>query len=152
MTSTLEQTLITNTLDQYVSFWLGDQLLGVPVTQVQEVLNAQSIARTPKARPEIAGLVNLRGQIVTAINLRKRMGLPDFEDDENCMNVVFKFKDESYSLLVDEVGDVIDVPAERLEPVPHTLDDCWKKVTLGVFQLEERLFIILNVEAILDLG
>ncbi|VAX38742.1 Positive regulator of CheA protein activity (CheW) [hydrothermal vent metagenome] len=150
MTTTLIENLVASNLDQYVSFWLGDQLLGVPVTQVQEVLNAQSIARTPKARSEIAGLVNLRGQIVTAVNLRKRMGLTDFENDEECMNVVFRFKGESYSLLVDEVGDVIDVPSETLEPVPQTLDDCWKKVTMGVFQLEERLLIILNVEAILD--
>ncbi len=150
MTTTLIENLVVSNLDQYVSFWLGDQLLGVPVTQVQEVLNAQSIARTPKARSEIAGLVNLRGQIVTAVNLRKRMGLTDFENDEECMNVVFHFKGESYSLLVDEVGDVIDVPSETLEPVPQTLDDCWKKVTMGVFQLEERLLIILNVEAILD--
>ncbi|MCH7989084.1 MAG: chemotaxis protein CheW, partial [Planctomycetes bacterium] len=69
--------------NQYVSFWVDNQLLGVPVNAVQEVLNPQTIARTPHARPEIAGLLNLRGQIVTAINLRKRMGLPDLEDKQN---------------------------------------------------------------------
>ena len=136
-------------LNQYVSFWVDDQLLGVPVNAVQEVLNPQTIALTPHARPEIAGLLNLRGQVVTAVNLRKRMGLPDLEEKQNSMNVVLRHKDESFSLLVDEVGDVINVPAETMEPVPHTLEAHWKTVTRGVFRLEERLFIILNVEAIL---
>ena len=93
--------------NQYVSFWVDGQLLGVPVNAVQEVLNPQSIAATPKARPEIAGLLNLRGQIVTAVNLRKRMGLPDLEDKQASMNVVVRHDEESYSLLVDEVGEVI---------------------------------------------
>lgn len=136
--------------NQYVSFWVDNQLLGVPVNSVQEVLNPQSIASTPKARPEIAGLLNLRGQIVTAVNLRKRMGLPDLEGDAESMNVVIRLNEESFSLLVDEVGDVINVPAETMEPVPQTLDTRWKTVTQGVFRLEERLFIILNVGTILS--
>lgn len=150
--SLAEQQKMDHQLDyqnQYVSFLVDNQLLGVPVNAVQEVLNPQTIARTPHARPEISGLLNLRGQIVTAINLRKRMGLPDLEGEQNSMNVVLQHKDESFSILVDEVGDVINVPAETMEPVPHTLDAHWKTITRGVFRLEERLFIILNVEAIL---
>lgn len=135
--------------NQYVSFWLDDQLLGVPVSSVQEVLNPQAIARTPRARPEIAGLLNLRGQIVTAVNLRRRMGLPDRSGGGGSMNVVIRHAGESYSLLVDEVGDVINVSSETMAPVPHTLDAHWKSVTAGVFRLEERLFIILNVDAVL---
>lgn len=146
------QERIKNQLDyenQYVSFWVDNQLLGVPVNAVQEVLNPQTIARVPKSRPEIAGLLNLRGQIVTAINLRKRMGLPDLDGDRASMNVVFRYDDESFSLLVDDVGEVINVQADSMEPVPHTLDSHWKAVTKGVFRLKERLFIILNVGAIL---
>jgi purine-binding chemotaxis protein CheW len=135
--------------NQYVSFWVDGQLLGVPVNAVQEVSNPQSIAPTPKARTEIAGLLNLRGQIVTAVNLRKRMGLPDLDEDQDSMNVVVRHEEESYSLLVDEVGEVINVSTETLEPVPHTLDSHWKAVTCGVFRLEDRLFVILNVNAIL---
>ena len=150
--SLAEQQKMDHQLDyqnQYVSFWVDNQLLGVPVNAVQEVLNPQTIARTPHARPEISGLLNLRGQIVTAINLRKRMGLPDREGEQKSMNVVLQHKDESFSILVDEVGDVINVPSETMEPVPHTLEAHWKTITRGVFRLDERLFIILNVEAIL---
>lgn len=138
--------------NQYVSFWIDGQLLGVPVNLVQEVLNPQKIARTPRARREIAGLLNLRGQIVTAVNLRERMGLSPLSEDRQSMNVVVRQGSESFSLLVDEVGDVIDIAGEPFEPVPHTLDARWKSVTLGVFRLERRLFIILNVPAILKLS
>ena len=136
-------------MNQYVSFRIDGQLMGVPVDSVQEVLNPQVIARTPKARSEIAGLLNLRGQIVTAVNLRKRLGLPDHTEEEGSMNVVVRHGNESFSLLVDEVGDVINVAGETLEPVPHTLDSHWKSVTNGVFRLKDQLFIILNVPAIL---
>lgn len=136
--------------DQYVSFWIGDQLLGVPVSSVQEVLNPQEIASTPKARPEISGLLNLRGQIVTAVNLRKRMKLPPLEGGRSSMNVVVRHNGESYSFLVDEVGEVISLSADAMEGVPRTLDAHWKAVTRGVFRLENRLFVILDVNAILE--
>jgi purine-binding chemotaxis protein CheW len=103
----------TESTNQYVSFWIEGQLLGVPVNLVQEVLNPQKIARTPRARREIAGLLNLRGQIVTAVNLRERMGLAPLADDRQSMNVVVRQGSESFSLLVDEVGDVIDIAGER---------------------------------------
>src|SRR3990172_8900847 len=138
--------------NQYVSFWLDEQLLGVPVNLVQEVLNPQKIARTPRARGEIAGLLNLRGQIVTAVNLRERMKLSPLPSDRQSMNVVVRHNNESFSLLVDEVGDVININGETLQPVPHTLDAHWKYVTNGVFRLEKRLFIILNVAAVLKLS
>jgi purine-binding chemotaxis protein CheW len=136
--------------NEYVSFLIGKQLLGVPVNTVQEVLNPQKIARTPKARPEIAGLLNLRGQIVTAVDLRKRLTLPPLEADRQSMNVVVRYKGESFSLLVDEVGEVINVESEKMGEIPHTLDSRWKNVTRGVFRLENRLFVILDVGAILQ--
>lgn len=136
--------------NQYVSFLVDGQLLGVPVRSVQEVLNPQSIANTPKSRSEIAGLLNLRGQIVTAVNLRKRMGLPDNGSEDEQMNVVVMARGESFSLLVDEVGDVMNIPSENIEAPPATLDPTWKSVTLGVSQLEKSLLIVLDVEAILN--
>ncbi|WP_339732653.1 chemotaxis protein CheW [uncultured Gimesia sp.] len=134
---------------QYVSFRVDGQLLGVPVNMVQEVLTEQVISPTPLARAEIKGLLNLRGQIVTAVNLRKRLGLPDLEEGDS-MNVVTRMGEESFSLLVDEVGDVINVSGRSMEPVPRTLDQHWRSVTIGVFQLEEGLFVILDVETILN--
>lgn len=136
--------------EQYVSFWIGDQLLGVPVNAVQEVLQSQRIARTPCAHPAVAGLLNLRGQIVTAVNLRHRLDLPDVELDHEPHNVVVLHNDESFSFLVDEVGDVIEMTADSMESPPHTLDSRWKSVTIGVFRLEKRLFIILDVGAVLN--
>ena len=137
--------------NQYVSFQVDRQLLGIPVNTVQEVLNPQTIAPVPRARPEIAGLLNLRGQIVTAVNLRRRLGLPDLPPEKASMNVVVRHRDESYSLLVDEVGDVINVSEEALQPAPQTLDSHWKSVTSGIFRLEKRLFVILNVISLLTL-
>lgn len=148
------QAQISRELDyenQYVSFWLDGQLLGVPVNSVQEVLNPQQIASTPKARSEIAGLVNLRGQIVTAVDLRQRLGLPPFESEEGSMNVVVRYKNEPFSFLVDEVGDVINVSRDLMKPVPQTLDARWREVTVGVFRLETRLFVILNIDSILTM-
>lgn len=138
--------------NQYVSFWIGEQLLGVPVQVVQEVLNSQEIARTPRARPEIAGLLNLRGQIVTAVDLRKRLQLPEREGENEPMNVVVRHGGESFSLLVDEVGDVIDVGGQRPDPAPPTLDTEWKNITSGVYRLEERLVVVVSVDSILDLS
>lgn len=136
--------------NQYVSFLVDSQLLGIPVSSVQEVLNPQKIAAVPLASPEVAGLLNLRGQIVTAVNLRRRLGMADLLSVHECMNVVVRHQNESFSLLVDEVGDVINVSGETLQAPPHTLDGHWKNVTQGVFRLERRLFIILNVATLLN--
>lgn len=137
--------------NQFVSFWINGQLMGIPVNMVQEVLNPQTIAATPLARREIAGLLNLRGQIVTALNLRRRLGLPDYEKTGESMNVVIRYRNESYSLLVDEVGDVINVQRDAIEPPPRTIDSRWKNFAQGVFRLEGRLLLILNVSALLTL-
>ena len=137
---------------QYVSFWIGDQLLGVPVRVVQEVLNPQEIARIPRARSEISGLLNLRGQIVTAVNLRRRLQLPDLEEQRESINVVVRHQEEPFSILVDEVGDVITVDEETFDHVPPTLDAVWRGVTKGVYRMEGRLFVIVDIAAILDFG
>lgn len=136
---------------QYVSFWVDGQLLGVPVQVVQEVLTSQHIARVPRTRPEIAGLLNLRGQIVTAVDLRKSLGLPPRAIDQTCMNVVLRYRGESFSLLVDEVGDVIEVDSHGMVAPPRTLDQRWKKVTSGIIRLDGQLFIILDFTTILGL-
>ncbi|MCA9039852.1 MAG: chemotaxis protein CheW, partial [Planctomycetaceae bacterium] len=107
--------------------------------------------RTPKSRAELAGLVNLRGQIVTALDLRRRLDLPPLESERGSMNVVIRSNNEPFSLLVDDVGDVINVSRDLMKPVPQTLDERWREVTTGVFRLDDRLFVILNIDAILSL-
>jgi len=136
---------------QYVSFLIDGELMGVPVSRVQEVLASQQIAQTPLARNEVAGLLNLRGQIVTAVNLRRRLGLPDRAAGETSMNVVVRYLGESFSLLVDEVGDVISVDGLRSEPPPRTLDARWRALVNGVFRLDQGLFVVLDLTAILTL-
>lgn len=136
---------------QFVSFLIGNELMGVSVSVVQEVLAHQQIARTPLARAEVAGLLNLRGQIVTAVNLRRRLGLPDRDADQTSMNVVVRHQGESFSLLVDEVGDVITVDGLRAEPPPRTLDSSWRALVSGVYRLDGRLFVILNLASVLCL-
>jgi purine-binding chemotaxis protein CheW len=148
-TRTARTTATSPAASQYVSFVVDGQLLGIPVSTVQEVLNPQRIAPVPLARDEVAGLLNLRGQIVTAVNLRTRLGLPQAKDVRECMNIVVRHQGESFSLLVDEVGDVIDVPGDQLVPPPQTLDAHWKAITAGVFRLESRLFVIVNVSSLL---
>lgn len=137
-----------NTTTQYVTFYINRQLLGIPVQSVQEVLNPQSVAVAPRSRPEIAGLINLRGQIVTAVDLRVRLDLPRFDGES--MNVVVHDHQEAFSLLVDQVGDVIDLADSQVMSVPPTLDQRWKQITKGVFRLEKELLIVLNVSNLLN--
>ncbi|QDT37823.1 chemotaxis protein CheW [Stratiformator vulcanicus] len=134
---------------QYVSFRVAGQLFGIPVESVQEVLNPQQISRTPKSRSEISGLLNLRGQIVTAVDLRRRLGLAA-DPAVSPMNVVCRFDEESFSFLVDEVGDVIDLPASSLEPVPGTVDTLWKSLSRGIYQLDHELFLVLDLDAVMS--
>lgn len=133
----------------YVSFRLAGEHLGIPVTRVQEVLTAQTISPVPLAPAEVAGFLNLRGQIVTALDLRTQLGLPPRAADAPPMNVVVRDADEMFSLLVDEVGDVVDAPADAVEPTPSTLDERWRRCAEGVLRLPEGLMVVLSLDALL---
>ena len=135
----------------YVSFRLDDQWLGVPVVMVQEVLTAQGVSPIPLAPAEVAGFLNLRGQIVTAIDLRARLGLTPRAAGTSSMNVVVRDRDELFSLLVDEVGDVVDVENGSLEATPTTLDPQWRSCCDGVIRLPVGLLVVMNVEQLLRL-
>jgi purine-binding chemotaxis protein CheW len=136
----------------YVTLMVADQLFGVPIHSVQDVLGPQRINRIPLAPAEVAGSLNLRGRIVTAIELRKRMGLPARAKNQRSMSVVVDFNGELYSLIMDSAGEVMTLPASRFEANPSTLDPLWKDVTAGIYQLEDRLLVILDIERLLDLG
>lgn len=134
---------------EVVTFRLGRQWFGVPVLDVQEVLCAQRVARVPLAPPDVQGFLNLRGQIVTAVNLHARLAV-ESAGAETPMNVVVRDGDELFALIVDEVGDVVAVPAEVVEPVPATLDDVWARACTGVVQWEQGLLAVLDASRLLD--
>lgn len=138
--------------DGYVSFRLAGQWLGVPVALVQEVLIEQPISPVPLAPPAVAGFLNLRGQVVTAVDLRVRLGLAPRPADAGPMNIVICHEDELFSLLVDEVGDVVEVAAAQLEPTPASLDARWLECCAGVVRLRKGLLAVLSVPAVLELG
>ncbi len=136
---------------EFISFRVGGQLLGMPVQMVQEVLTAQRITRVPMAPPEVAGFLNLRGQIVTAVDLRARLDLPPRDDGRESLNVVARDQEELFSLLVDEVGDVIEVSADIFELPPPTLSERWRGVCEGVYRLKDELLVSINFPALLTL-
>jgi len=131
---------------------VAGQLCGVPALAVRDVLGPQSITRIPLAPPEVAGSLNLRGRIVTAIDLRRRLHLAAWEAGAKPMSVVVEHQGELYSLLADNVGEVLSLnPAERAAN-PPTLDAAWKEVSLGVHRLGESLLVVLDVERLMRFG
>jgi len=129
----------------YVTFHLGEGLYGIEVLRVQEVLTEQRLTRVPLAPPEVAGLVNLRGQVVTAVDLRRRLGLPPREEGEKSTDLVVRVGDEVVALLVDGIGDVVEVAEGDLEPPPDTLSGPMAELITGACQLPDRLLMPLDV-------
>ena len=127
---------------QFCSFYVDDILIGIEVLAVQEVLRYQDVTEIPLAPPAIQGLINLRGQIITAINLRSRMNLPPCKDDKKSMNVVTRINNEVVSFLVDAVGDVLTVEDDDFEPVPNTVDAATRALVTGVYKLEGQRFLM----------
>ncbi len=135
--------------EEFVTAVIDGQLFGIPVLAVQDVLGPQKLANIPLAPPEVAGSLNLRGRIVTAIDLRKRLGMEP-ADREKSMSIVVDHHGELYSLLIDEVGEVLHVPMQDYERNPPTLETRWRDVSQGIFRLDGRLLVILQVERLLD--
>lgn len=133
----------------YVTMMIADQLFGIPVLQVQDVLGPQRITRIPLAPPEIAGSLNLRGRIVTAIDVRIRLGLKRREEQGKEMSIVVDHDGELYSLMVDAVGEVLSVSSSSFERSPATLDPRWREVSTGIYRLEDQLLIVLDVPHLL---
>lgn len=136
---------------QYCTFRVGQMFFGLEVEQVQEVIRFQSMTRVPLAPAEVHGLINLRGQIVTAIDMRTRMGLPHL-DDELPMNVILTGDYGAVSLLVDEIGDVIEVEDELFEHPPNTLGRDIRELVRGVYKLDGQLLLILDATAAIQIA
>jgi purine-binding chemotaxis protein CheW len=129
---------------QYCTFYLGDQYFGLDVLRVQEIVRYQPLTRVPLAHPMVRGLMNLRGQIVTAIDLRRRLDLPESTTDSEQVNVVVETADGAVSLLVDEIADVLEVSEEHFEHPPETLQGSTRDLIQGAYKLPDRLLVILN--------
>jgi purine-binding chemotaxis protein CheW len=140
------------TMAVLVTLSVAGQLCGLPVQGVRDVLGPQSITRIPLALPEIAGSLNLRGKIVTAIDLRRRLGLPPANAGAPCMSIVTEQGAELYALLVDQVTEVLMLPASGIERVPPNLPPAWRHFSTGVHRLADRLMIVLDLSRVLDLA
>jgi purine-binding chemotaxis protein CheW len=149
MTSKSEQ---VQTSGQFSTFFVADLFFGVDVLHVQEVLRSQQMTSVPQAPGVIEGLINLRGQIVTAIDMRRRLGLPQRAGDQAPMNIVVRTIDGAVSLLVDEIGDVLDMDAATYERPPQNLDPAAKELIRGVYKLKDRLLLVLDEERTVDLA
>jgi purine-binding chemotaxis protein CheW len=134
----------------YVTFVIAGQLFGIPDLKVQDVLAACEVTRIPLAPPEIAGALNLRGRIVTALDVRLRLGLPQAKDAEERMSIVVEQSGELYSLMVDEVGEVLSLDPKGFQRNPPTLDARFREYSHGIFRLKERLLVVLDVDGLLD--
>ena len=135
----------------FSTFFVADLFFGVDVLNVQEVLRFQPMTPVPQAPGVIEGLINLRGQIVPAIDMRRRLGLPPRAGDKSPMNMVVRTSDGAVSLLVDEIGDVLDMDAANYERPPENLDPAAREVIRGVYKLKDRLLLVLDAERTAEL-
>lgn len=140
------------TARQYATFFVDGLYFGVEVLNVQEVLRYQEMTRVPRADRVIEGLINLRGQIVTAFDMRRRLQLAERADKVMPMNVVVRSEDGAVSLLVDEIGDVIEVSEQDFEPPPETIGEVARQMLEGVYKLEGRLLLVLSTGKVLNLS
>jgi len=143
-------------ITEYVTTMIGGQLFGLPISRVQDVFMPERLTRVPLASTEVAGVLNLRGRIVTAICLRKRLGRPvtvrqDREGKTELVAVGIDHEGEAYALIVDAVGEVMRLDQSTFEPSPIHLDRSWAALATGVHRLEDRLLVVLDVDAILAL-
>ena len=136
---------------QFCTFFLEHYFFGVDVRQVQEVFRHNEQTRVPLAPQVVSGLINLRGQIVTVIDLRRRLELRPRADAQRPMHVVVRHDDSAVDLLVDEIGDVVDVADDLFEPPPGTLEGIARELIVGAYKLEGQLLLILDTEKAVDL-
>ena len=133
-------------LRQFCTFYVAGQYFGLDVLHVQEIIRYQEMTRVPLAPPVVRGLINLRGQIVTAIDLRRRLELPERPADQFPVNVIVRTDDGAVSLLVDEIGDVLEADDRLFERPPETLQGSSRELIRGAYKLPDQLLLILDTE------
>ncbi|MFN3076964.1 MAG: chemotaxis protein CheW [Alphaproteobacteria bacterium] len=133
----------------FVTVYVEKQLFGIPIERVQDILIPENVAHIPLAPPEVAGAINLRGRIVTVIDVRTRLGLPRAPGDQPRMCVTVEQGNELYSLMVDSVGEVKSLRTNKIESNPSTLNQHWRTISTGVVRLESELMVICEVDTLL---
>ena len=151
-----QDTAITDSLDdsivEFVTVRIAGQLFGLPIHDVEDVFVPQNITKVPMSMHEVAGVLNLRGRIVTAINMRERLELQPLAKGESCMAVGIEHNGESYGLIIDSVGEVLRLKEDGREPNPSNLKPNWTSVSAGVYQLDGELMVVLDVDRVLQIG
>ena len=140
-----------HSLREYVTALIGGQLFGLPILRVQDVFMPDRLTTVPLAPAEIAGVLNLRGRIVTLIDMRRRLGLGGEQDEGTAMAVGVESRGESYGLLIDSVGEVLKLDSMTCEPNPSNLDPRLASVSTGIYRLDGQLLMVLDVDRVLDI-
>tara|TARA_B100001179_G_C18566986_1_gene393262 strand:- start:966 stop:1421 length:456 start_codon:yes stop_codon:yes gene_type:complete len=135
---------------EFITLWIGGQLFGASVARIHDVFAPASITPVPLGPKEIAGLLNLRGRIVTAVDARARLGLEPRDPEASIMAIGIEKGSESFGLIIDEVGEVMTLDAADREDVPSNLDPVWTQIASGVYRLEDRLLVVLDIDKILS--
>ena len=144
------QILAAQHTTEFVTMMIADQLFGVPVQHIHDVFSPQAITPVPLSPPEIAGVLNLRGRIVTAIDARVKLGLAPRIEGGACMAVGIEKNGESYGIVIDSVGEVLRLGTDEFEPNPVNLDQRWQDFSAGVYRLDGRLLVVLDIDRVLD--
>ncbi|HZP68315.1 MAG TPA: chemotaxis protein CheW [Pseudolabrys sp.] len=138
-------------LNEYVTALIGGQLFGLPILRVQDVFAPERLTAVPLSPPEVAGVLNLRGRIVTLIDMRCRLGLGSRDDGQQSMAIGVESRGESYGLLIDSVGEVLKLDNRAWEPNPSNLDARLASVSTGIYRLDSQLLMVLDVDRVLDI-
>ncbi len=141
-----------NGREDFVSFTIAGQLFGIPVLKVRDVLASYKIARIPLAPAEILGQLNLRGRVVTAIDIRRRIGQPPRDSGGKSKSIVVEDANELYSLVVDGVGEVLSLSSTAFETSPPTLDPSFRAYAVGIYRLDHGLLVVLDIASLLSFG
>src|SRR6195256_5457176 len=149
MTSKTETT--EGAVSEFVTAVIGGQLFGLPISRVQDVFMPERLTRVPLSSSDVAGVLNLRGRIVTAIDMRARLGLPKNDDGKPPMAVGVDLRGESYGLLIDSIGEVLKLADDSREVNPVNLDPRLTKMAAGVHRLEGQLMVVLDVDRVLEI-
>ncbi len=140
------------TITEYVTAMIGGQLFGMPISRVQDVFIPELMTRVPLASSDVAGVLNLRGRIVTAIDMRSRLGLPKRDSGRPPMAVGVDLRGESYGLLIDAVGEVLKLADDSREVNPVNLDPRMAKMACGIHRLDGQLMVVLDVDRVLEIA
>jgi purine-binding chemotaxis protein CheW len=142
---------VEGAVTEYVTTMIGDQLFGLPISRVQDVFMPERLTRVPLSSSDVAGVLNLRGRIVTAIDMRARLGLPKSESGRPPMAVGVDLRGESYGLLIDQIGEVLKLSDDSREDNPVNLDPRMAKMAAGVHRLDGQLMVVLDVDRVLEI-